>query len=173
MTRVEAAALARAAKAKDAPSLAERFWSKVEIGAACDCWPWRAATRRRDEGYGAFWIEGRHQPASKVAFLLAKGPVPAGKYVCHTCDHPWCCNPGHLFVGSPQINVTDKVIKRRHAFGSRNGVAKLSEEQAAEIKRLKPEGRCPHGHRAEIAARYGVKPATITDIWSRSWTHLI
>lgn len=38
-----------------------RFWSKVQK--TDTCWLWSAAVRRKDDGYGAFWLDGRHQPA--------------------------------------------------------------------------------------------------------------
>ncbi len=172
MTRAEILKRAREAWARKRPSVTERFWAKVARRSENECWPWRAAVRRRDEGYGAFWLNGRHQPAQKVAWTLTFGAVPQGMEVCHHCDNPPCCNPSHLFVGTRQQNNADKVSKRRHAFGSKNGFAKLTEEQAREIKLLKPTGRAPNGYRRDIAKRFGVSTAAITDLWSRRWMHL-
>jgi hypothetical protein len=171
MKRCEAAAIARAAK--NIPPLPERFWSKVGRGASDECWPWLASVRRKDEGYGAFWLNGKHQPANRVAYELKYGPIEdCALEVCHRCDNPACCNPGHMFLGTRRDNNDDKVSKKRHAFGSKNGVAKLTEAQVAEIKRQKPAGRAPPGYRLGLAREYGVKRGTITDIWSRSWKHV-
>lgn len=172
MTRAEAAVIARAAKAAKAPSLDDRFWSKVERRGSNDCWPWTAAVRRPDEGYGAFWLNGRHQPSSRVAYMLTKGDVPEGMVVCHRCDNPPCCNPGHLFVGTPKENDADRVAKGRQARGSGNGFSKLTEEQVRIIKAAKLPGRAPYGYRAKLAEQFGVSRATITDVWSRRWTHI-
>jgi hypothetical protein len=166
------AVAARAAKAAKGPSLWSRFWSKVAVAGKDECWMWTACVRRKDEGYGAFFMNGRHQPASKVAWILSIGEVPQGLEVCHACDNPRCCNPSHLFLGTHADNNADKVSKKRHAYGERVGTAKLTEAQAAEIKRLKPTGRTPLGYRAEIAKRFGVSRETITDVWGRRWTHL-
>lgn len=46
MNRAEAARCAREAKAAKAPTLHDRFWSKVERRGETDCWPWTAAARR-------------------------------------------------------------------------------------------------------------------------------
>lgn len=166
------AVIARATRAKNIPPLAVRFWSKVDKRGPDECWPWQAAPRKKSEGYGAFWLDGRHQPATRVAWILTNGEFPKGKQVLHHCDNPPCCNPAHLFLGTNLENNADKVAKNRHVYGSRNPNAKLTEQQVVEIKRLKPVGTTPRGYRGEIAERYNVKPGTITDIWIRSWTHL-
>lgn len=165
-------ALAREAKAKKTPPLEERFWSKVDRRDRDECWPWTACVRRKDEGYGAFGFHGRHQPASRVAWILTFGEIDGKLEVCHHCDNPTCCNPNHLFLGTRKDNNDDKVVKRRHVFGERVNTAKLTEEQVLEIKRAKPVGRTKAGYRAAIAKRYGVSPYTITDIWGRRWMHL-
>jgi len=171
MTREEAAVRARAAKAAKAGSIADRFWRKVDKRGPEDCWPWIACARKPTEGYGAFWFDGRHHPAPKIAWYLTFGNLPALQTL-HRCDNPTCCNPSHLFLGTNVENNADKVAKRRHVFGSRQVKAKLTETDALEIKRLKPAGRAPYGFRTELAARFGVKPGTITDIWIRSWKHI-
>ena len=35
------------------------------------------------------------------------------KLACHTCDNPWCLNIDHLYVGTPQSNMDDKVARGR------------------------------------------------------------
>lgn len=164
--------LAQAARARNVGPVTARFWSKVDIRGSDECWPWKAAPRNKNEGYGAFWFEGRHQPAGRIAWVLTYGPLVEHREVCHRCDNPPCCNPAHLFLGTRIENNNDKVVKQRHAFGSRNGIAKLTEAEAVEIKRLKPIGRAPYGYRTKIAERFNVRPGTVTDLWTRSWKHL-
>lgn len=165
---------ARAARAKNVGPLTSRFWSKVDIRDLDECWPWKAAVRRKDEGYGAFWYKGRHRPASQIVWLLTRGEELRPPFqALHRCDNPPCCNPAHLFKGTNIQNNEDKVSKNRHAYGSRVGTALLTEADALEIKALKLHGRSPHGYRTKIAQRFGVSPATITDVWSsRRWKHL-
>lgn len=163
--------LARAAI--DRPSLETRFWSKVEKRDHDACWPWIAAVRRMDEGYGAFWLDNRHQPASRVAWVLTNGPIDGELVVCHRCDNPRCCNPHHLFLGTNLENNADKVAKRRHAFGERNGNSILSQENVLDIRALRQPGQRPSkGLVKKLAARFGVSPSTIQAVWGQNWKHI-
>lgn len=167
MTRAQAAAVARAARAAKAPPLQERFWSKVDRRGADECWPWTAAARRKDEGYGAFWLDRRHQPASKVAWILTNGPVPAGLVVCHQCDNPPCCNPAHMFLGTRLENDQDRVRKKRHCYGSRIGNAVLTEEIVLALRALAAQVG-----KKEAARRMGINYATACDACTRRWKHI-
>jgi len=112
----------------DTSSLRARFWTKVDKSG--DCWLWTAA--RWDTGYGQFMVGGKLRGAHRVSYELAKGPIPAGMLVCHTCDNPRCVRPSHLWLGTVRDNAQDAARKGRTASGDRNG------------KRLHPE-RYPHG----------------------------
>lgn len=87
-----------------------RFWARVDVRGAEQCWPWTGRTRN---GYGAFDIGEETVIASRVAVELTRGPIPAGLLVCHRCDNPPCCNPDHLFVGSYSDNMADAIKKGR------------------------------------------------------------
>lgn len=161
-------------QAHNQEAIAARFWRKVAVGTDSECWLWTASVRRKDEGYGAFWLGGRHQPASRVAFELSGGVVPSGEQVCHSCDNPSCCNPQHLFAGTCKKNAEDKVAKRRHCFGVRNGYAKLDDAAATEIRAaIQLHGPDRPKRYRELAAKFGVTWHAIYDIWrGRTWRHV-
>lgn len=162
MSRAEAAAHARAVKAAGIPTFENRFWSKVDRRSDEECWPWMAAVRKNNEGYGAFWFEGRHHPSNRIAYMLSNGDIPLGQVVCHTCDNPRCCNPSHLFLGTPRDNNDDKVCKRRHSHAESHGNAKLSNSQVRDI-RAKAAGKKLYGRNA-LAAQFAVSPEYIGEI---------
>lgn len=171
LTRREILDRARAIWHQMKPGVSERFWSKVDVRGEDECWPWKAAERKKGDGYGAFWLDGRHQPAGRVALELSGTNVPEGMHVCHKCDNPPCCNPKHLFVGTHQENNQDKVRKGRHAHGERNGNAKLTSAQVAEIRSYRPPGvkRVKPGVPQMLAERYGITRQYVSEIFKGSW----
>jgi hypothetical protein len=92
--------------------LAERFWERVNKGN--DCWVW--VGNRLPKGYGRMCSGGKSGQvllAHRVSWALHNGPIPTGKYICHTCDNPPCVNPNHLFLASHAENMADMVAKGR------------------------------------------------------------
>lgn len=88
-----------------------RFWEKVAIRGADDCWEWEAS--RNPWGYGQFRIGSKIFTTSRVAFALVKQREPGDLLVCHSCDNPSCCNPAHLWLGTDADNNRDRSEKGR------------------------------------------------------------
>lgn len=156
----------------------ERFWSKVQKGADDECWPWMA--RRDGDGYGFIWLQGDNYKAHRVAlFLKLKTDFPEYQ-ACHACDNPPCCNPAHLFKGTPQDNSNDMVNKGRsprpdlipaekRARGERSGMAILTENDVREIHRLIHVGWLQR----DIAKRFNINQTHVSAIkHGRIWAHI-
>ena len=90
----------------------ERFEQKYIPEPMSGCWLWIGCYN--SSGYGSFWIAPRSVPASRASWLLNKGPVAPGFCVLHKCDNRTCVNPSHLFLGTNEDNIKDKVAKQRH-----------------------------------------------------------
>lgn len=147
--------------------LAERFWEKVEVRGADDCWPWLAATKQG--GYGKIIdADGRFQLTHRVAYRFAFGDIPVGLVVCHRCDNPGCVNPQHLFLGTQAENLRDMRSKHRDnpPRGSKHPKTRLDEVL---VVRLRADQR---SHR-RIAKDYGIGKSTVGMIKAGlTWTHV-
>lgn len=135
------------------------FWDGVDTSGGLDaCWPW---TRGLSHGYGQV---GRatygHGLAHRVVYEMAHGPIPDGMVIRHACDNPPCCNPLHLIGGSTADNVADKVSRGRQPRGEKNGAAKLTDAQVADIRDAVAQGA---KHR-EVAERFAISTKYVSEI---------
>ena len=141
------------------PSIAERFWSKVDKNGPevrdglGPCWVWTGG--RESSGYGWFKMNGRPHVAHRAAFYLERDVWPSD-CLLHRCDNRVCVRLDHLIEGSRAENNRDRDVKGRHnpPRAERNGATKLDAAALAEIR------TAPRGTRG-LAARLGVSHAAI------------
>lgn len=149
--------------------LMERFWGFVDKRGPDDCWEWTGS--RHGGGYGLIGINGRSVRTHRFSYEIHKGPIPKGMKVLHTCDNPPCVNPGHLYAGSHQDNMDDKMEKGRHKvnMGEAHHSAKFTEEHVRDIRKRRADGETG----VALAKEYGVTTAAICAIFKRkNWKHL-
>lgn len=161
----------------------ERFWPKVDRRGPDDCWEWNARRGRR--GYGQFVVDRggerwKTEPAHRIAWELIHGPIPEGLFVCHHCDNPPCCNPAHLFLGSPKDNSADRDRKgrgipwdtppARRSRGERHPRARLTE---TDVRAIRSEYAAGGISQQALADRFGIAQTAISHVVRRTtWAHI-
>lgn len=151
-----------------------------------ECIPYPVLSRN---GYGQMqtYLEGKkvHYLMHRVAYqVYYKDDLTPSDVICHKCDNPACVNPKHLFKGTHQDNVQDKVSKGRQAKGKNNGRyidgrtsikinkqatahgRKLTKEQVLEVRELRKSHTLK-----EISELTSISLSSIKDICSgRTYT---
>jgi hypothetical protein len=124
------------------------------------CHIWLGATGLT--GYGRTWFRKKTITTHRVAYLLAFGEIPDGMVVCHKCDMPSCCNPGHLFLGTQAENLLDMRAKGRanDPYGEKHPRSKLSDADAAAIRTAVAGG----ARQKDMAQKYGIAECTVSNL---------
>lgn len=161
---------------RDSQPLADRFWLKVDQSGGPDsCWPWLAG--KFNDGYGSFSVQvgdGIHteRRAHVVAWELAnEKPMPDGMLGCHTCDNPPCCNPSHVFPGTPLTNAQDRDAKGRGIPKGRKRITKphLTKSQIRDMRQRRDDGET----RLSLSIAFGVSEKQVTRVVShKSWRNV-
>lgn len=158
-----------------------RFWAKVDVRGADECWLW-SGNKNGTDGYGRIGVQGSYYLSTHVSLSLAGYMRGEAECAMHSCDNPPCCNPSHLTWATLAQNNHDRMIKGRNnsargelngirkkpetVRGSRNGRAKLTEKQISDIRNS--------GERQiDCAVRYGVSQSLVSLIRrNEAWRHV-
>jgi hypothetical protein len=145
---------------KSALSVHDRFFQYVRKTEDGDCWEWTAGKSR---GYGTFCLDGKQISSHRMAWLLEKGEIPAGFFVCHHCDNRGCVRVSHLFLGTHQDNMDDMFAKRRdrRLCGQDHPRVSLND---AEVKRMLDIWEKNRPFQRELAEQFGVAREVVKDI---------
>jgi len=137
------------------------------------------------EGYGRVRFMGKPENANRVAFFLAHGRWPE-PCALHHCDNPSCVNDAHLFEGTRIENNADRDAKGRNrptcgeghyarlrpdrlARGERHGSAKLTEQDARDIRAEYAAGGVTM---KQLGTQFGVsKSAVYLIVHGKKWAH--
>jgi hypothetical protein len=133
--------------------------SEIDING---CWIWKRF--KDNKGYGMSGLKGKSIRAHRLSYLAFVGEIPNNLHVLHNCDNPTCVNPKHLFLGTHQDNMNDKVNKNRQA-------SKVNKEEVDEIRTLysaelaeRAKGSGIQLTQKELGERFRVGQTTIKDI---------
>lgn len=138
------------------------IWSQIDMREEAECWPWLGTYF--SDGYGRI----REHHAHRVVWSLTYGYMPEPSMpIRHTCDNPKCCNPSHLEIGTQLDNVRDCIERGRRRYvghdqrGERNGNARLSAAQIAQIRALYEAGGI---RQVDLAAQFGIRQTQVSRI---------
>lgn len=119
-----------------------------------------------NKGYGCLGGPLAH----RIAYELLVGPFPESAHVLHRCDNPPCINPVHLFLGTNNDNIDDKISKNRQAKGEAIGSSKLTEAMVISIRRRFSENESAQG---ELADEFKLSQSAVSKIVNRKlWKHI-
>ena len=139
----------------------------------CYIWQKRLHAKNKNGGYGIMSTSGKREVlVHRFVCESVYGIAPIDKpFACHSCGNPKCCNPEHLYWGSPSDNIQDALSMGTHVShpGIKNGNSKTTEKQVYKIIELYKNGKTIN----QICEEMNI---TYNRIWSivknKSWKHI-
>lgn len=167
-------------------ALSQRLWALIARGGPDECWEWQGDPREFTRGTPGerprFSFRDRSYVAYRLLWQVERGEIPEGLWVLHSCDNGRCCNPAHLFLGTPSDNVQDMLRKGRGRVGDdhylrrdpskirrgeASGRAVLTWAKVREIRRLYREEGIGS---TTLARRFGVSESAVSSvIKNKTW----
>lgn len=163
----------------------ERLWQHIDVRGWNECWEWTAG--RNEQGYGQFHLLASETPERRRKTVIAHRMAYQTywrrlleNWGLHECNNPPCCNPLHVYDGTPSENQHDSIAAgtavvlrkgwRRTARGERAGLAKLTDDAIKKIRARYVQGGVTQ---QKLADEYGVNQTQISNIVHRkTWRHV-
>lgn len=143
-------------------------------GDDCLIWPFGSCGRPRisgAKGYGQSTLNGKNLGAHVHMAILVYGDRRSEGYiVAHACGkgHEGCCAPRHLRWSTHKENTADRYLHGTVPFGSFHPLARLTEEDVREIRRMKGVVSA-----TRLAEKFGVGKTTVNNVLHRrTWCHV-
>lgn len=108
-----------------------KFWKKVD----------KNGPNHTIYGKCWVWLGSESFAADRKSWKIHYSLIPAGRYVCHSCDNPLCVRPDHLWLGTNKQNINDAKMK-----GRMRGPSRVEVDKRKKYGRLKILRACGPGH---------------------------
>lgn len=135
----------------------------------CIIWPFN----RSLSGYAHIAFRGSSTNPCRLICAAVHGDPPTPEHhAAHSCGHgsDACVNPRHLRWKTPKENDADKDIHGTRQRGEKNGISKITEQDARDILRRFRAGET----QTALAAEYGIIPSNVSSICCRkTWKHVV
>lgn len=141
--------------------------NKITINPLTECWEWVQSYN----DYPVLRYSGQYLRAGRTLFEFFYGPTNRKLHLLHKCDNPPCVNPDHLFLGTNDDNVRDKLLKGRGACGEKlsNVLTTSRVKTIRALYKLKDKGYS----RSKLASIFNLNYNTLKGVLSgRRWKHI-
>lgn len=150
-------------------NVSRRYWGKVAIGDPDECWVWTATNY---QGYGRFRIKSSSDKwltiaSHRMSLYLSERTSGKGYIACHKCNNPPCCNPNHLYWGTPADNTKDSI--KAGTFKRAKNPIKINKEDRDWIYEQLIHERFKG---SELAKMFNVSQSTISNIKHNVYTYI-
>jgi hypothetical protein len=113
---------------------------------------WESKLYIKPDGYSVVRVLQRKKNLHKYVYESLRGRVPKGLELDHLCKVRHCCNPDHMEVVTPAVNT-------------RRAIAKITDEQVEEIRRL-----AGTMYQRNIGLKFGINQSMVSKIiLKQSW----